>query len=249
MTFDKLNSISPAGLCDFLDVIGFSHYTERLFAQGVSGADLVACDEFDLSRLGFSFRPHRLKMMQVLDKFRGQSTDTFRRTLTKTIIDSTLKNPLRTTPVSDGYELKISRKISKAKLAEMARATAAAHMTEMIQSKNAEQAAMEQAKIWKRMESIGELYRAAKEALSNFNARTASNELLQRRFHEGLLAESRDEAAEEAASAEQHYADRKRIRDQSREQNHRADAQFAAARLQAALARAKRTSTSTAQAE
>jgi len=107
MTFDKLNSLSSAGLCDFLDLVGFTHYTEKLFAQGVCGADLVACDEFALSRLGLSFRPHRLKMLKMLDKLRGQSGTTFRRTLTKTIIDSTLKNPFRAKPVSDGYELQV----------------------------------------------------------------------------------------------------------------------------------------------
>lgn len=61
--------------------------------------------------------------------------------------------------------------ISKAKLAEMARAAAEARTLDLIASKNAEMAAIEQAKIRKRLESHAELYRAAKEIISNFKLR------------------------------------------------------------------------------
>jgi len=61
--------------------------------------------------------------------------------------------------------------ISKAKLAEMARAAAEARSLDLIASKNAEMAAIEQAKIRKRLEIHAEIYRAAKEIISSFNLR------------------------------------------------------------------------------
>jgi len=179
-------------------------------------------------------------MLKVLDKLRGQSTTAFRRALTKAIIDPTLKAPHRVAPVHDGYRLQVSKKVSEARLEELARTATEARMMDAIALKNAEQAAIEQAKIQQRLEGIGELHRAGREVITSFHARIAADEAALQQYHEAVLAEAKEQAVSEAAAMEQHYADRKRIRDRFRERDQQAGQVFAEGRLQAALARAER---------
>ena len=50
-----------------------SSYSARVLEMGVTGQDLVICNEFDLNLMGFNYRPHRLRMIKFLDKLQGRN--------------------------------------------------------------------------------------------------------------------------------------------------------------------------------
>ncbi len=231
MTFDKLKTLSPAGLCDYLDRAGFVHYTEAFFERGVSGQDLATCDEFDLFHMGMTFRPHRLRMLELLDKVRGTSTSHLRRSLTRTIIDASLTQPYRPQPIPDAYELNISQKVSKAKLADLARKAAEARMLDLAAAKNAEIEALKQAKIRKRLESISELYREAREMVTTFLEKASKDEVYLREYTESMHQVTKENNIAQKTVAENNLTSRERLRQRQRDEADQLDALNAAARL------------------
>ena len=216
MTMEKMQALSPAGLSDFLDRIpGLQHYTSLLFERGVTGEDICMCDEFDLNHMGISYRPHRLRILKLLDRLRGNDDSfKFRRTLTKTLIDPTLTLHHRALPVNDGYKLIISAaKPSAAQLAAMALAEAEKLMKERLAREDAAANAKTMEKARKRLEKISEFCASSHDILLSFQSRQSEEaEVLLKEEAKKLITKEAREA--EIANADTRYFLRQQVRSQ-----------------------------------
>ena len=56
---ESLASAGVKGVADFLRAKGLGLYVQSFVARGVTGEDLLACDDADLQACGCDFRPHR----------------------------------------------------------------------------------------------------------------------------------------------------------------------------------------------
>ena len=169
MTSRGLRELSCAGLCDYLDRKGFQHYTTALFDRGVTGEDLLKCDEFDLGHLGISFRPHRLKMLTILDALRGKDSTTARRKLTQKLTSRNLTQPLRPTFRQEDldYNLVVSPpKLSAAEVAKIARIEAERLLNDKKASRAAKAAAAGAAHMAACLQRALEAYAASFELVS-----------------------------------------------------------------------------------
>ena len=72
LSLEYLLTMSSHEVQLLLKKLGFQHYTKRVHEMGVTGRDLANCNEFDLNLMGFTYRPHRMRLLAFLDKKRGK---------------------------------------------------------------------------------------------------------------------------------------------------------------------------------
>ncbi len=231
MTMEKLRQLSAAGLCDFFDMIGLQHYTDLLFDRGVTGEDVSMCDEFDLSHMGISYRPHRLRILRLLDRLRGEDTSSFRRSLTKTLIDANLTLPARPAPIKDGYELVIAEaRLTPAELAALALEEAQKAAMERIHSQNAAADAKRLKVLSAKLARVSDFYRDSRAVLAAFKDRVeCESDWIKT---EDTAASKQSEAKEtDRVLADKMYVLRQQVRAQSRAQGEQQDVSSGKARL------------------
>ena len=70
ITLQGLRGYSIAEVRLLLIQLGFRHYSDQIYEIGVNGEDLSVSNEFDLSRMGITYRPHRMRLLKFLDGIR-----------------------------------------------------------------------------------------------------------------------------------------------------------------------------------
>lgn len=215
MTKERFRSLSCAGLCDYMDRKGFQHYTDSFFERGVSGKDLLKCDEFDLAHIGMTFRPHRLKLLKLLDKFRGKDAST-RRNLTKTLTSKALTQPLRPKMLSKdlgGYNLVVSPpKLTAAKKAELARLEVERLLNDQIATRNADLAAIEAIEIAKCLEEAMNLFMLSTKDVQETESSAKKEQGIEAAMTEKETAYKREQKETVRLAMEATYVHRQRLR-------------------------------------
>ncbi|CAM9442125.1 unnamed protein product, partial [Chrysoparadoxa australica] len=69
-----LDTLDVAGVCYTLCEAGLGQYTEGFARRGVTGKDLVECSDTDLAQVGVDFRPHRLRLLKMVEDSRLAAT-------------------------------------------------------------------------------------------------------------------------------------------------------------------------------
>jgi hypothetical protein len=239
ITYEIMKTMSCAALCDYLDRKGFQHYTERIFQKGINGADILDVEEFDLNLLGMSFRPHRLKLMTILDELRGSDKTNDRRKLTKTITSKTLTVPLyEIKQDTSHYPLILSPpKLTAAKRAEIVKKEVEEKMKDQIANFNANLAAEEIARAQQRMSGALELYNYSWETLEKIENYLLIEEKLKLKCSGDEINRIKELKMLETKQTQETYCLRQNVRTNLNKENKEIDNKKASARQATMFAR------------